>query len=85
MFMVQRQLDEVIPYLWATGEYWCANGRVVSVNRDTGVATFKDNASNTSDSDGRQRAWARFVYDLWYWGDDPMPDAETYWPNMHEH
>ena len=49
------------------------------------MATFKDNASNTSDSDGRQRAWARFVYDLWYWGDDPMPDAETYWPNMHEH
>ena len=85
MFMVQRQLERVIPYLWASGEYWCANGRVVSVDRNSGVATFKDSASNTSDSDGKQRAWARFVYDLWYWGDEPMADTETYWPNKHEH
>jgi hypothetical protein len=25
----------------------------------------------------------RFVYDLWYWGDEPMADTETYHPNMH--
>ena len=76
-FMCQRQIDGAIPQLWYTGEYWCANGRVISFDGST--ITFRDSPQTTAN-----RAWARFVYDIWYWGDTQL-DYETYWPNMHEH
>ena len=72
MFMIARQGEGVIPSVWGTTYYWCADGRAVS-RRDTGsyFTTYSSGAYN------------RFVYDLWYWGDDPMEDTETYYPNMH--
>ena len=74
MFLYARQIDGTIPTLWGNGtKYWCADGRYVQIQN--GVPTFFDN-------DG-QGHYNRFVYDLWYWGDDPQEDTETYWPNMH--
>ena len=49
------------------------------ISFDGSTITFKDAPTTTSN-----RAWARFVYDIWYWGNTTL-DAETYWPNKHEH
>ncbi|MBR6269321.1 MAG: hypothetical protein IKR30_01975 [Bacteroidales bacterium] len=74
MFMISRQNEGVIPSVWGSTNYWCADGRVVSRHSD-GTTYFTTATS----------AYNRFVYDLWYWGDTPMSDTETYWPNKHEH
>ena len=77
MFMVQQQQRGVLPVVWASGShYWCADGRYVTVGSSGDVVTF------TTPSAGAIYV-NRFVYDLWYWGDEPMSDSETYWANMH--
>ncbi len=79
MFMVQQQQNLVIPALWGVGSsYWCADGRYVTVG-GSGASTvsFYNPASSAT------RQVNRFVYDTWYWGEAPMSDDETYWPNMH--
>lgn len=78
MFMVQQQQRGVLPVVWASGsKYWCADGRYVTVSSTGSVVSFK------TPSDENFTCVNRFVYDLWYWGDEPMSDSETYWPNMH--
>ena len=78
MFMVQQQQRGVLPVVWASGsKYWCADGRYVTVSSTGSVVSFK------TPSDENLTCVNRFVYDLWYWGDEPMSDSETYWPNMH--
>lgn len=72
-FMIARQNEGIIPSVWGTTDYWCADGRVVHRGSNT----------NTYFSAHSGNAYNRFVYDLWYWGDDPMEDTETYYPNMH--
>ena len=77
MFMVQQQINEVIPPLWgSTSRYWCADGRYVDVGTSGSIVSFNTPASAYSTFVNR------FVYDTWYWGDEPL-DEETYWPNMH--
>ena len=78
MFMVQQQQRGVLPRVWAEGSsYWCADGRYVKIaNDNTGRVTFYNASSST-------KCVNRFVYDLWYWGDEPMSDTETYWADMH--
>lgn len=77
MFMVQQQQRSVIPALWGVGSnYWCADGRYVTVASSGSDVNF--HAATATD-----RKVNRFVYDIWYWGDEPMEDQETYWPNKH--
>ncbi|MCR5714186.1 MAG: hypothetical protein K6F98_04575 [Bacteroidales bacterium] len=77
VFMVQQQQRGVLPYVWAPGSsYWCADGRYVTIASSGDVVTFY-----TASSDAKHVN--RFVYDLWYWGSEPMEDTETFWADMH--
>ena len=74
-FIVARQYDGVIPKLFTVGSsYWVGSGRYVTVN-DNGTVTF-------SQANGNTTQFARFVYDLWYWGNDPE-SLNVYHPNGH--
>ena len=73
MFMIARQEEGSIPHLWGSTSYWCADGRLVRYDATNG-SDFRTDISS---------GFNRFVYDLWYWGDEPMPDDECYYPNMH--
>ncbi len=73
MFMIARQEEGSIPHLWGSTSYWCADGRLVKYDATNG-SDFRTDIS---------AGFNRFVYDLWYWGDEPMPDDECYYPNMH--
>ena len=73
-FMMTLQQKGIIPELYAFGSsYQCANGRAVNITS----AGARNCVNPTS-------CYVRFVYDLWYWGDEPM-DPDVYHPNMHEH
>ena len=77
MFLVYCQQQGIISPVWADGStYWCADGRYVKINNGGDTVEFFTASSNTT-------VVNRFVYDLWYWGDDPMDDQEQYWPNAH--
>ena len=55
------QQQGIIPQLYAYGSsYQCANGRAITIT-----------ASGTRTSVAPKNCYIRFVYDLWYWGDDP--------------
>lgn len=77
-FIVARQRDGVIPVLYATGSYyWSGSGRLVYIPTDSSAAiTFA--APSTADGTNS----CRFVYDLWYWGDEPAA-TNVYHPNGH--
>lgn len=78
MFIVSRQQENIIPPVFgATSTYWCADGRRVTLLSSGGVKFDTPSSSSVV-------AVNRFIYDTWYWGDEPM-DPETYWPNQHEH
>jgi len=75
-FIVARQRDGVIPNLFAEGStYWTGSGRLVTIPTSGDSITFSD------PSDGETQS-CRFVYDLWYWGDDPAA-TNVYHPNGH--
>ena len=76
-FIVARQKEGVIPVLYATNDYyWSGSGRLVYIPTQANAAiSFSDPAANTSES-------CRFVYDLWYWGDEPST-TNVYHPNGH--
>lgn len=79
MFVVQQQQRGVIPRIYAPGSsYWCADGRYVTIANSGDTVSFHNAAPGATRVN-------RFVYDLWYWGDEPMADTETYWANKHEH
>ena len=74
-FLYERQRDETIPDIFKTdgsGRYRAASGRYMTVNGEQ--ITFNAN-------DG-QSVSSRFVYDLWYWGDEPST-TNVYHPNGH--
>ena len=80
IIMVRQQQELIIPALWGNGsKYWCADGRYVQVASSGNTVHFYT-VTNPNETHVN-----RFIYDLWYWGDDPMEDTETYWPNKHEH
>lgn len=76
-FIVARQKEGVIPALYATdSDYWSGSGRLVYIPTDANASiTFSDPAAGTTQS-------CRFVYDLWYWGDEPAA-TNVYHPNGH--
>ena len=80
-FIVARQKEGVIPELFAGTYYHCANGRLVYVAKNNTNPPISVEAQHGT---ATQVGCNRFVYDLWYWGDEPM-DPSFYHANMHEH
>ena len=73
-FIIARQNDGTIPNLYATGTpYWSGSGRLLTA-QSGGAITFTNNDNDTHSE--------RFVYDLWYWGDEPST-TNVYHPNGH--
>lgn len=73
-FIVARQNDGTIPNLFAVGsKYWAGSGRTLTPQVG-GDITF-------SAADGAGHS-ARFVYDLWYWGEEAAA-TNVYHPNGH--
>lgn len=77
-FIVARQKEGVIPALYATNtDYWAGSGRLVNVPAAANAAiTFSNPASASTVSS------CRYVYDLWYWGDESST-TNVYHPNGH--
>ena len=72
-FIVARQNDGIIPVLYATGTaYWAGSGRTLT----------PQNGGNISFANGSGGHSVRYVYDLWYWGDEPST-TNVYHPNGH--
>ena len=77
-FIIARQSDGTIPILYSKNtDYWSGSGRLANAG-DTGN---KDIAFTNPSSPDVQTS-CRFVYDLWYWGTEPMA-ANVYHPNQH--
>ena len=73
-FIVARQQDGTIPDLYVSGsDYWSGSGRLMNISSSGTTITMKNGSGNES---------VRFVYDLWYWGDDPST-TNVYHPNGH--
>jgi len=64
-FVVKLSVNGKIPSLF-NSQYWCASGEYFSTE-DSDFHT-----SNSSDTH-----FVRCVYDIWYWGDDPVESAMT--------
>lgn len=82
-FIVARQRDGVIPNLYATDTYyWAGSGRLVYVpaNSSTPISFYSESEGQSLSGDTTFSC--RFVYDLWYWGDEPSTTNE-YHPNGH--
>lgn len=77
-FIVARQKDGTIPNLYATNDtYWSGSGRLLDMPNSTSEnLTFRNRTNSDSKS-------VRFVYDLWYWGDEPASTTYQYHPNGH--
>ena len=77
-FIVARQKDGTIPNLYATDtEDWSGSGRLLDMPNSTADnLTFRNRTNNETKS-------VRFVYDLWYWGDEPVTPTYQYHPNGH--
>ena len=75
-FIVARQRDGAIPNLFAEGStYWVGSGRQVYIPTSGNSIEFRD----VSHSDQQS---CRFVYDLWFWGDEPST-TNVYHPDGH--
>lgn len=92
-FIAARQKEGIIPTLYATNTvYWAGSGRQLTV-----PATSATEPLNLRFDPGSGNHSMRFVYDLWYWGDEPFakgdktnPNAtplstNEYHPNQHEY
>lgn len=64
-FVVNRSSSGDIAQLF-DGKYWAGNNTMYSSSSNT----FSTGTSNSS-------TYVRCVYDLWYWGDDPVESAKT--------
>ena len=74
-FIVARQQDGTIPDLYVAGsDYWSGSGRLMTISNSGTSITMKDGNGD--------RQSVRFVYDLWYWGDEPST-TNVYHPNGH--
>lgn len=64
-FIINLSADGKIPQLF-DGEYWSASGRYYSSNNQR----FEDGGNSPQS--------VRCVYDVWYWGDQPATDKNTF-------
>lgn len=76
-FIIARQNDGTLPTLYATNsDYWAGSGRLVETgSAGTSTLTFKTPEPDVTQS-------CRFVYDLWYWGDE-AESTNVYHANGH--
>jgi len=82
-FIVARQRDGVIPNLYATDTYyWTGSGRLVYVPDNASSQIMFYTESEAQSLSGDDTFSVRYVYDLWYWGDDPST-TNVYHPNGH--
>ncbi len=71
-FMQQMQTAGKIPALFGTTQsYWCSDGYLIAGDSTPTLPTSTDT-----------QAAVRFVYDLWYWGDEAAA-TNVYHPNGH--
>ena len=49
-----------------------------------GILSAANGINITPKTNNATSGFNRFVYDLWYWGDNAM-DPDSYHPNQHEH
>ena len=75
-FIIARQNDGSLPVLFNPNQYyWTAEGRLVNVGSQGDIPFTVP---------GQSTYPLRFIYDLWYWGDeDETLDKGVYHPNMH--
>ena len=75
-FIIARQNDGTLPTLYATNsDYWAGSGRLVETgSTGTSTLTFKSPDTDTHS--------CRFVYDLWYWGNE-TEESNVYHANGH--
>ena len=77
-FIVARQKEGVIPTLYATNsDYWAGSGRLVNIPSAANASITFSNPASASTTQS-----CRYVYDLWYWGEDPST-TNQYHPNGH--
>ena len=83
-FIVARQRDGVIPALYATNSYyWSGSGRLVYIPTESSAAIqFYTPAEATAAGSTKTTYSCRFVYDLWYWGEEAAA-TNVYHPNGH--
>ncbi len=70
-FIVARQKDGNIPWLFADTYYHCANGKMAYVSMQSADANKPPIFCNHTSG------YNRFIYDLWYWGEDPTEGVDT--------
>ena len=77
-FIYARQQDQTIPELFSTSSgrgYISASGRRINVDGSATISLSTITGNNNFPS-------SRFVYDLWYWGDEAST-TNVYHPNGH--
>lgn len=91
-FIAARQFDRTIPDIFNRDvPYYCASGRWVIVPSEGTTLTFGTDINQVihvwgEDYTISQLLDAKFVYDLWYWGDQPANTTyvtNQYHPNGH--
>ena len=77
-FIIARQQDGTIPDLFTTSSsgYWTASGKRLQLSTGGTI-----NFSTVNNQETAQYS-SRFVYDLWYWGDEAL-ETNVYHPNSH--
>lgn len=82
-FIVARQRDGIIPNLYATDTYyWSGSGRLVYIPKSDSTPITFYTEQEGQDLSGDTTFSCRFVYDLWYWGDEAA-STNVYHPNGH--
>lgn len=90
-FIVARQIDKTIPEIFAPGyPYLCSSGRWVQVPLNGNTLVFGTDNRYITTYEGTGYVYdlidAKYVYDLWYWGDQPANTEHVtnqYHPNGH--
>lgn len=73
VFLADLQVHHIIPALF--NEDSTADG--VYAASDGTFYRFENGKYKQEEDHSSGKAWARFVYDTWYWGREPDPDAVT--------
>lgn len=89
-FIAARQNDNTLPKIFNVDvPYFAASGRFVIIPSDGSDLLFFSESKlddyftyNGYQHKYRELIDAKFIYDLWYWGDSPM-SSNVYHPNQH--
>jgi hypothetical protein len=80
-FIVKLQNDGVLEKVFntsATGYWTSSGGKLVANSEMTYTKNFKD--EDTNDPKSSIYSYVRCVYDLWYWGSDPVKPTHEFHP-----